>query len=397
MRAAAQDLAAPHAAAGLWSEEHRHRAVGADDEPAHGRERHELCLEVDAFELLPGTNRHLPSVARVDHTWIVGGRVADGIGLVRRAAEETTPAAPVSCHGEGLHASTGPLRAARRRRADVVVARSKTEHPILPAVVGHSAARGDQLTLAADVLISLDRDDRANERFAVLVEHAAGDHGASRQAQIEIPDRSSVGELHRCSRLERPPLTVGRVDEAVLEGGDGVGPGRKAGDLKSSLIVGARRSRLASTCRSGDAGALDGPSGVRGQHPSGERSSTRRSLRCVPCRRLTLPACLALRLLLAAPRRPSRPARASTSEGSVGEPCPIPLHQRRSRGRPMPGRGVTACCSDDPRAPAVYISVFNALVTAISPRPVASDCASSLSTWLRTTPVNVTRPFSTMM
>ena len=356
-----------------------------------------MCLEVDAFELLPGTNRHLPSVARVDHTRIVRGRVANGIGLVRCAAEETTPAAPVSCHGEGLHASTGSLRAARRRRVDVVVARSKTEHPILPAVVGHSAARGDQLTLAADVLISLDRDDRANERFAVLVEHAAGDHGASRQAQIEIPDRPSLSELHRCSRLERPPLAVGRVDEAVLEGGDGVGPGRKAGDLKSSLIVGARRSRLASTCRSGDAGALDGPSGVRGQHPSGERCSTRRSLRGVPCRRLTLPACRALRLLRLrhAGRRGQREHRHQKGQ-SANHVRSLSISDARADAR-CPAAASPPACSDDPRAPAVYISVFNALVTAISPRPVASDCASSLSTWLRTTPVNVTRPFSTMM
>ena len=158
---------------------------------------------------------------------------------------------------------------------------------------------------------------------------------------IEILDRSSLGELHRCSRRSGAPLTVGRVDEAVLEGGDGVGPGRKAGDLKSSLIVGAGRSRLASTCRSGDAGALDRPSGVRRQHPSGERCQYRSESARRPVSAADLAGVPGLATVAAAPRRPSRPARASKLEGSIGESCPIPLHQRRSRGRPMPGRGVT--------------------------------------------------------
>src|SRR5262249_7955325 len=169
-----------------------------------------------------------------------------------------------------LKTAAEKLSEARDADAHVVVARRQAEHSVHAAIVGLIAARGRELTVPLEVLVALDRDDRAHERFAVLVEDVPGDYAAANQPQIDAAGLLIVSELDGCSRLQRAALPVDGVDEPVFRRGDRVAARAQRGDRVDALIVGDRAASAAPGAGDSDLRALHRLSAVRGDHASGD-------------------------------------------------------------------------------------------------------------------------------
>src|SRR5262249_18725043 len=156
---------------------------GTGDDAADRGERNQLDLEVDAHDLLPGADRDLAGFRCRHDARVVGRRVAGRLGLLGRAVrEESAAAASTSARSahradarcELLQAAAEHLPESGHAHADVVLAGRQPKHAIDAAIVRLIAARRGELAIAANVLIALYGHERARERFAVIVEHAAG-------------------------------------------------------------------------------------------------------------------------------------------------------------------------------------------------------------------------------
>jgi hypothetical protein len=141
-------------------------------------------------------------------------------------------------------------------------------------------------------LIPLHGDERARERLAVFIDDASGNHPAAREPEVDVRRGLSISQRHRCARLQRPALTVRRVDEAALRSRDGVVAGSKIADEITSLIVGDGGSAAASTAggraNDRDPRPFDRPAGIRCEHASTDRRRAFRDVGAIAC----LPACL---------------------------------------------------------------------------------------------------------
>ena len=126
----------------------------------------------------PGATANAPGVRRADDAGEVGRRVTGRLGFGRRS-EMVAPGPPprpprpppsaADAGGELLQSAAEQLLESCRGRADVIVARRQAEDTELPAIVGLIAADRLELAFAALILIALHGDERARQRFAVLV------------------------------------------------------------------------------------------------------------------------------------------------------------------------------------------------------------------------------------
>ena len=103
-----------------------------------------------------------------------------------------------------------------RLRVHVIVAGHQPPDAELAEVVGLRRTRRREAAFTLLVLITKHADQDARHRVAGLVVHVAGDDAAARQAELDVLDLLTVGELERCAGLQRPSLAVRERDESGL-------------------------------------------------------------------------------------------------------------------------------------------------------------------------------------
>ena len=179
---------------------------------------------------------------------------------------------------------------AAHRRAHDVVARHQTEDSVRAEIIGLCGSPGvDQLTFAVEELIAERLDLHVCDGVAKLVGDSAGDRAAARQAEVDLLERLSFGDIQGFAGLERARLSVlerhvsGLVDEKAIP------PGWQRRKFVAPLAVGRdapvelRLARVDVDLRAADRRARVG--GDDAAADSRGACRRRRSCRAEACRR----------------------------------------------------------------------------------------------------------------
>ena len=114
--------------------------------------------------------------------------------------------------------------------AHVIASRRQAEDAIFAQIVGGRSARPRHLFAALHILLAEDLHVHVGDGFAVLVEHASGDHTLRREAHGEVAGFLARFEGEQGAGLIRSAGAVLGVDEAAAFRGEAVLAGGDPGD-----------------------------------------------------------------------------------------------------------------------------------------------------------------------